>query len=211
MGLEVTFSPLKTRTRIPGIRRHRSAGREGPQGESGCAALLARPAASGTPAPDTAAEPSRVVPRRAGRGLSRLKAMHPTSTAKARRLREERQKKTNRSAQKARHRCGAAGGRWAPAQPQAAEPSLPGGPSQRAAPPAAARGGCFHARFVHGGRSRRSSAFISRQRCIKPIQTGPLGRAGGSSVEIAAPSLPALGFPRSGLSGDARRSPAVVR
>lgn len=66
MGLEVTFSPLKTRTRIPGIRRHRSARREGPQGESGCAALLARPAASGTPAPDTAAEPSCAAPSRPG-------------------------------------------------------------------------------------------------------------------------------------------------
>lgn len=141
--------------------------------------------------------------------LCTLRALpRPDGCAKSGR---RRQTGVRRRALRARHRCGAAGGRWAPAQPQAAEPSLPWGPSQRAAPPAAARGGCFHARFVHGGRSRRSSAFISRQRCIKPIQTGPLGRAGGSSVEIAAPSLPALGFLRSGLSGDARRSPAVVR
>jgi len=144
MGLEVTFSPLKTRTRIPGIRRHRSAGREGPQGESGCAALLARPAASGTPAPDTAAEPSRVVPRRAGRGLSRLKAMHPTSTAKARRLREERQKKTNRSAQKS---ASGPAPLWGSRGAVGARPA----PGRRALPPL----GPIAARCPSGGGSRR--------------------------------------------------------
>lgn len=60
---------------------------------------------------------------------------------------------------------------------------------QCAPPPAVAEADCFHARSVQGENSPRSSAFISRQRCINP---GPLRQGnGGSSAGPAAPRPPA--------------------
>lgn len=176
MGLEMTFSRLKTRTRIPGIRRYQTAAAAGAGGgrkvRAGC---VPPPPPQLGPATATGAGAPRATPF-PGVLLScpgcRQRAAVPSRAGFCRAV--PRALPAPRAVPPAEHRRGSTAaprsggeGEAAAAQQRPGPGTAPGAAGGRWEP----RGGSFHARCVQGENSPRSSAFISRQRCTNP---GPL-------------------------------------